>query len=497
MTQLDRLMLNERFDRMRQVVPTLAIGIVLLFTLAWTFATVSGATAYQRDIRAARAMRAAVFRLQLDEETGLRGLAATGDRRFLDPFNAARPRLPTAFDVLRDQLQRIGAPAEAVAAAAEERRVNGVWLTTFAAPLLANPRSGTAGALQLRAKGLMDEFRRHDASIAAALDDASIESDRRSQDALWLMALTSVLAATALGLLQYLFSVRQRKLRSALDRERKRYESERALVDAMQQAFAQRPLPDSARIGLHGVYVPAGERAQVGGDWYDAFALPDGRILFTIGDVAGHGLPAAVAMSQARQALIAAAMQERDPGDVLRRANAVLQLQEPRMVTAVCGFVDPNSLEIVYASAGHPPPIVVGRDRPARILPSAGLPLGVESDVDYRSFVAHAAPETMLVLYTDGVIEERRDLIEGERRLLAAVDSVRASADPASAILAEVFAGARPRDDVAVLTLTFRAPGQIEAGAAVAPREIDLTRGARADEAWFARLGVNGASLRS
>jgi serine phosphatase RsbU (regulator of sigma subunit) len=235
------------------------------------------------------------------------------------------------------------------------------------------------------------------------------------------------------------------------------YENEKRIADALQAAFVQKALPTIPNLGFHASYIPAGAEAQVGGDWYDAFELPDGRILFSIGDVAGHGIEAAVIMSRARQAIISNALNERDPALVLHRANETLMLQEPKMVTAICGYIDPRSLEIHYATAGHPPPVLAFPDREPYFLEHDGMPLGILPDVQYGSFTTTAQPGALLVLYTDGVIEHKRDLFDGERRLLEAARTVVAqgSSDPASSVRHEIFAENAPTDDVAIMTVSF------------------------------------------
>lgn len=142
-----------------------------------------------------------------------------------------------------------------------------------------------------------------------------------------------------------------------------------------------------AGVTLRGAYVCAEKETQVGGDWYDAFHLPDGRILFSIGDVAGHGIEAAVVMTYARQAIIAAAIDESDPAMVLERTNRAILLQDAKMVTAICGFVDTTTFETVYSTAGHPAPILVGPGLGARYLPQSGVPLGVFTECDYQRYV--------------------------------------------------------------------------------------------------------------
>jgi serine phosphatase RsbU (regulator of sigma subunit) len=179
--------------------------------------------------------------------------------------------------------------------------------------------------------------------------------------------------------------------------------------------------------------------------------------MFSIGDVAGHGVAAAVVMNRARQAILAAALHESDPALVLQRANATILLQEDGvMVTALCGFIDPGNREVVYATAGHPAPMLAHAGKPPAFLPHDGVPLGVFPESAYRRFVAQAQPGDVLVLYTDGMIEHGHDIVAGEARLIeAAVHAVDAE-NPAGALFEAIFGSDAPADDVAVLAVSFR-----------------------------------------
>jgi serine phosphatase RsbU (regulator of sigma subunit) len=127
------------------------------------------------------------------------------------------------------------------------------------------------------------------------------------------------------------------------------------------------------------------------------------------------------------------------------------------MVTAICGYIEPRSLRIDYATAGHPAPILAFPDKEPYFLEHDGLPLGILPGVRYQSFSTQAAAGALLVLYTDGVIEHKRDLVEGERRLLDAARSVASQPtdDPAAGVRRAIFADKAPDDDVAIMTVSF------------------------------------------
>jgi hypothetical protein len=152
---------------------------------------------------------------------------------------------------------------------------------------------------------------------------------------------------------------------------------------------------------------------------------------------------------------------------MLGRANAELLRQNSQMVTVVCGHADASTYEFTYASAGHPPPILVEPGQPPRMLEFGGLPLAVIEAALYRTVRVQSVPGAMLVLYTDGAIEHSKDVLRGESTLLEAVaQSVAdAAANPAAAIHAAIFTDRSVGDDVAILTVAFAKADAGTAGA--------------------------------
>jgi serine phosphatase RsbU (regulator of sigma subunit) len=122
------------------------------------------------------------------------------------------------------------------------------------------------------------------------------------------------------------------------------------------------------------------------------------------------------------------------------------------MVTAVCCVFDPGKMQLVYATAGHRPPIVAARSG-VGAMEYGGAPLGVVDDPQLSSFECALEPGSLLVLYTDGAIEDQLDAVHGESLLIAATRRHREARDPAAAVFASMFGQSRPRDDVAILTM--------------------------------------------
>ncbi len=234
------------------------------------------------------------------------------------------------------------------------------------------------------------------------------------------------------------------------------YAREHHVADTLQRALLPERLPLDDRLTFDAAYLPGAEEAIVGGDWYDAFRLPDGRIAFSIGDVAGHGLRAALVMGEVRQAIRAAVLDPNSPSLVLERANTIVNMRaNPVMVTAIFGIVDPQDGVVTYAVAGHPAPLLVLPGGLVQLLPKDGLPLGIVEAIGASDWTFTLPPGALFALYTDGLIEYSRDVLAGEARLIAALREAAAepAEEPARSLVARVFGTGRNTDDVATLTV--------------------------------------------
>jgi PAS domain S-box-containing protein len=244
------------------------------------------------------------------------------------------------------------------------------------------------------------------------------------------------------------------------------YERERNVAHTFQKAALPGTLPRLEGIVLNSCYAAGDRAAEIGGDWYDALSLPDGSLLFSIGDVAGKGLDAAVLMASMRNAIRVAALQGLGPADVLRAANALLTFEQPgRFVTAFVGRLDAERGRLTYALAGHPPPLI--RDAGGvRALELGDPPLGVW-DGPFRAHELALRAPCLLVAYTDGLIERTGDVIAGERVLHEVVrhDGIAHASDPAMFVKRRLLSGAL-RDDTAILTLRVDAVEKWRFGAA-------------------------------
>ncbi|MFD9356211.1 SpoIIE family protein phosphatase [Streptomyces sp. NPDC060031] len=248
--------------------------------------------------------------------------------------------------------------------------------------------------------------------------------------------------------------------RAALNIDNARlYTTQRAAALTLQRSLTNSELPEVAGLELTGRYLPASDH-DVGGDWFDAIQLSGGRTGLVIGDVMGHGIHAAAVMGQLRTAVRTLARHDVPPARMLRSLDAVVaDLGEDEMATCVYAVHDPATGSCVIARAGHPPPAVVGADGSITFLDGPpGTPLGTGGH-DFRTEEVQLPPGSLLVLYTDGLIEARdRDLDQGMAELAGAL---RGAGQPlerlCDGILARLLPG-DPQDDVAVLLARTVAP---------------------------------------
>lgn len=231
------------------------------------------------------------------------------------------------------------------------------------------------------------------------------------------------------------------------------------VANVLQNALMPKHLPAAHAVEFDATYVAAEDVAHVGGDWYDVLDRGDGTFLFSIGDVTGHGLSAAIDMGKARQAIVSLAALFNDPAALLEHANDTLRLQTETLVSALVGIYNSNSGEIAVSSAGHPPALLV-RAHSHRALASSGPALGTFERLGLETTRDRLEVGDLFVCYTDGIIEQTRDVLTGEAHLLEAVSAVRmeGSRAPAREIRRRMLGGKRGRDDVAILTISRTEP---------------------------------------
>ncbi len=228
-------------------------------------------------------------------------------------------------------------------------------------------------------------------------------------------------------------------------------------------------LPQVSHVQLVARYLPAQDSAQVGGDWYDAFVLPDGVTALVIGDVAGHDMPAAAQMGQLRNLLRGIAWHTNPPP---HRVIAALDttahgLGVADLATVVYGRIEATphgNWQLRWANAGHPPPLLVTAQGEARYLDDPSGVLLAFGDSHYEDGTAALPPLSTLLLYTDGLVESRHRDIDSGLELLRAT-ATEASQFPLERLCDHVLselAGAHNEDDVTLLSV--RIPQQLPDG---------------------------------
>jgi anti-sigma regulatory factor (Ser/Thr protein kinase) len=240
----------------------------------------------------------------------------------------------------------------------------------------------------------------------------------------------------------------------ALDRATS-YETEQTIAETLQRSVLPASLPSLDGIDLAARYLPGTAELDVGGDWYDAIPLPDGRLGLVVGDVVGKGVQAAATMSQLRNALRAFSLDRLKPSSTVARLNRLAEeVVDTAFATVVYVVLDPRAGIARYTSAGHPPPLVVYPDGRAELLEGGrGLPLGAAPDATYSHGVVELPGGSVIVLYSDGLVERRdRSIDDGLERLRSA--ALEASREPnrlVDHLVGELLGKGERADDVALL----------------------------------------------
>jgi PAS domain S-box-containing protein len=244
--------------------------------------------------------------------------------------------------------------------------------------------------------------------------------------------------------------------RSMEERLRKVYEREHHVAETLQRSLLPERLPQIDGVELAARYIPAGTGAGVGGDWYDAIELRDGRVAVVVGDVVGHGLRAAAVMGQLRNACRAYALVESSPAEVVGRLNRLVSNDDDEVMATVLYLVlDRETGEVTYTSAGHPPPVVVSPDGASFLDEGRSVPVGAVESAVFREASAVLPDDATLFLYTDGLVE-RRDVALDDRlaQLRAATTAAGGDLpDVCEQVLLGVLGTKAPLDDVALLAV--------------------------------------------
>ena len=269
------------------------------------------------------------------------------------------------------------------------------------------------------------------------------------------------------------------------------YERELSNVEMLQRSLLPERLPDVEGIQIAARYMPGG--ADVGGDWYDAIPLEDGRLGVAMGDVVGHGIGAASLMGQLRHATRAYALEGHSPSVVLDRLDRLVRsLEGGQMATLLYMVVEPDAGVDPAGERGACAAARGGAGRGGRYLEGApNPPLGVFASEEHVELSATLEPGSKLVLYTDGLVEERGVSIDMGLAALRTAASVPADPDElCDRLVASKLNAHAAADDIAVLVLRAL-PAAREPLHLVVPAEPTLLGSVRRDLArWLRAAGA-------
>lgn len=267
-----------------------------------------------------------------------------------------------------------------------------------------------------------------------------------------------------------------------------RFAHEHELALRLQRSLLPERLPSVEGAELSGHYHAGGPALEVGGDWYDAVRRPDGVIQLCVGDVSGRGIGPATVMGRQRNIFHVCAYETLSPAEIIRRLIRYTTTDE--MITLVCVSLDPYRGRLTYASAGHPPALLVDHDSGSimRLSGASAPPIGVADPSDIVEASVPLPARSVLAMYTDGLIERRGANIDDGIDLLGNVIAAEEHPRP-SEILAELTdAIGAPDDDVALLLARLepaRMPFDLELPAQ--PDSLATIR--RRLREWLARRG--------
>ena len=200
------------------------------------------------------------------------------------------------------------------------------------------------------------------------------------------------------------------------------YASQRDIAQQLQRSLMPRSLPHFSGLESAARYQAGVAGTEVGGDWYDVLPIAEDRVVFSVGDVCGRGLTAAVLMASLRYSIRAYALEQPDPATILDKLSSMLgSTTDDNFATVICGTLDATAGTLSVARAGHPDLLVVDRHGAHYLDAPLGPPVGVDPNWSYAASTHVLPDDTTLLAYTDGLIERRREHLDiGLERLRTA-----------------------------------------------------------------------------
>ncbi|MEE1753186.1 PP2C family protein-serine/threonine phosphatase [Streptomyces sp. SP18CS02] len=261
-----------------------------------------------------------------------------------------------------------------------------------------------------------------------------------------------------------------RESRDTLSRRQHVERTERRVAVELQEAVLppwrgplRFPHGDTTALDLAGHYLPSGNSALIGGDWYDVLELPDGEVMLTVGDLTGHGVSATSSMAMLLGALRGMAVAGIRPGALMGHLNQLLEASaQPALGSAVCCRYSPASGTLRWAQAGHPAPLLFRGGTGRTLTRPDGVLLGATSGAAYEQAEVRLRPGDLLVLHTDGLTRGADPDHSGVDRLLAMAPRFAEARDAQECVrlMVEEFGGSPREDDACVMAARVGEPSQ-------------------------------------
>jgi CHASE3 domain sensor protein len=442
----------------------LAIALfVSVLGSAVTYVRVDAAYKQQNAVEDALVRLDALFRSQLDEETGLRGYLAAGQRPFLEPYYAAVPAFRQELEQLQADLEQAQL-SDGYPIVFDLRHSHDLWQTEVAKPLLAHPTAPGETQLLQRGKVIVDRIRADFRRMTDLLDSQS----RQAQDAVRTLLLRAALLTAALILLFGATAIVADIVRS---RTQASLERERMVGDTLQRAFLS-GWDSCPYLEVGTAYVSAARHLAIGGDLFDIHSVDEHRCLLVVADVSGKGLDAAVDTAFVKYSLRSIVAEHDDPSTIVSKFNTAFIRSirdDSSFVSLFAGVLDASTSNLHYASAGHSP-VYIRRGDDVRQVPVTGPLVGLRLEDEFATETERLNLGDIIVLSTDGFTEARDtagmmiDDVGAMRIIREAPPDPQRMADIIVAAVTKA-SGGRITDDLALLVvqLTGRAQPQTQA----------------------------------
>ncbi len=442
-----------------------------------TYASVHQAFGQHTAVDQAQAALADLYRLQLEEDTGIRGFLASGQRSYLEPYLRSEPQFDPTWNRLREADGRAGLQSGDVLT--DLRLTHDRWMNQVAGPLIERPAVADAIDRMQVGKLLVDSMSRDFVNLRTIYDGQAQQASQRIQSLMLRAALTTDALILLFGCAAIVADLYRSRTQQELDRER-------TVADTLQRAFLSGwDVVPNLRVGT--AYVSSTRELTVGGDLFDIHAIDDHRCLVLVADVSGKGINAAVETAQVKYSIRTLVEDCADPAVVLDKFNRIFrrsQRDPTSFVSAFVGILDDSDGTLRYASAGHAP-VFVRRPDGVEQLPVTGPVLGVSETLSFSSVSVAMRPGDTLVLATDGLTEARDNagvLVDDD----GVIRWIRAGDPDPQRLAAELvtkvtrFAGGRINDDLALLIIRIEGEPQSPPGGASDPADVAATPAANA-----------------